>query len=950
MDAGRAAGARITLAFEGDSRAAKNFDLSLGDQHRIRLGRAKENDVIIEQKGTSSFHCEFRFLQNDGAATAELHIRDISTNGVGLKAPGHSAKRLQKGVDTVVADGSIVILPFKVKAEETDNLEELRAYIKVSVNALEPPGAPISTSAPASEFRETDLLNYPPSIPVPNLPPSIPAASGRTPRPLPQPLPARVSATPDAPRTIPEDHPVREGSLSSRFQPTERLHEHRGREWSPARKGDNFAASASGRADSMERGRDQRDREHSQSRRHEDNAPAASSRSERAEQGPDRREPEQNHSSRADNTERGRGRRERERSRSKRGDRERRERERSRSRRGDRERREHEPSRSRRGDRERRDRERSRSRRGDREQDRGGNKDTGRDRMRDSNRDRDRERERRSQDPRRNADSEHADRRTMQNGMVQKPALDEAQSLSTPPPPPPPPLREHATASKAASPVGGKAKGASLAGMQQGMQQPMHAMMGINNMMGMNNTMGMANMAMTGMPGVQGMPGQFVGYGHPSQQPPGHPGAPIGAPISAPIGAPIGRPAACQMPGAAKAANGAPQMSWTSNPPPGNFSTNTLANSPGATPKSKAPPPALPPPPPAATSTDKNVDNSAGAMNASPPVCRAPNSSGNSDSETKASKIQKFCDRFRLDERSKSQLTDFLDKRDSAYENDLSQLYVALEGAGQASPSFVLAAKLREMRFGESHVGPGVGVASSQDQPEKHNAGMQEWQEKEAQEFLTQHKIDDERLKKRFFEALAKRDATFSQDMSHLSRLMGRANNPFGLLASQVKQMENGTFEVRGGQGKGGGKAENGCKGGGGSGGGGDGSWGRNWRADASDGWDSKSWGGSSNGTWGSSSWGTSSWGDKADDSGAGRTNSSWDSAKQAHASSSWRGTSNSGSSKSAWGRGSWDDDRGAQDRQGNSKAERSRSRRRRDDESDDNEQRRRAPRSSNFS
>ena len=74
----------MTLALEHG--APKSFELS-GEERRIRIGRAKENDFVIEQKGTSWFHGELRLLEPSlRTSQALIKLRDTSTNGIGLKA------------------------------------------------------------------------------------------------------------------------------------------------------------------------------------------------------------------------------------------------------------------------------------------------------------------------------------------------------------------------------------------------------------------------------------------------------------------------------------------------------------------------------------------------------------------------------------------------------------------------------------------------------------------------------------------------------------------------------------------------------------------------------------------------------------------------------------------------------------------------------------------------
>ncbi|CAE7723111.1 unnamed protein product, partial [Symbiodinium sp. CCMP2592] len=109
-------GALVTLVSETNLFPTKNFELPSCEE-RIRLGRAKENDLQIDQKGTSWFHCEIRLLEPEkrGSGGEIVKVRDTSTNGVGLKAPGSSVQRLTRGQDTPVPDGSVITMPYKIK-------------------------------------------------------------------------------------------------------------------------------------------------------------------------------------------------------------------------------------------------------------------------------------------------------------------------------------------------------------------------------------------------------------------------------------------------------------------------------------------------------------------------------------------------------------------------------------------------------------------------------------------------------------------------------------------------------------------------------------------------------------------------------------------------------------------------------------------------------------------
>eukprot|EP00435_Cladocopium_sp_Y103_P046523 s324_g13.t1 len=156
-------GARVTLVPENGA-PSKSFEFPSGED---REGAQQQNPVSAKEgalpwcpEGTSWFHAELRLLAPElrGSSGALVKVRDTSTNGIGLKAPGTSTIRLSKGADHPVPDGSLIIIPFKVKAEDGKSPDELRTTVKVMVSKLGDPGlgAPPgnwSTSADAGISR-----------------------------------------------------------------------------------------------------------------------------------------------------------------------------------------------------------------------------------------------------------------------------------------------------------------------------------------------------------------------------------------------------------------------------------------------------------------------------------------------------------------------------------------------------------------------------------------------------------------------------------------------------------------------------------------------------------------------------------------------------------------------------------------------------------------------------
>uniref|UniRef100_A0A7S1WFL4 Ubiquitin-like domain-containing protein n=1 Tax=Alexandrium catenella TaxID=2925 RepID=A0A7S1WFL4_ALECA len=74
--------------------------------------------------GISWFHAELKLLPESlgskNAGSTVLCVQDLSTNHTGLRPPGGSVEQLTKDVLTPVQDGSLFVLPLKVKSTEMD--------------------------------------------------------------------------------------------------------------------------------------------------------------------------------------------------------------------------------------------------------------------------------------------------------------------------------------------------------------------------------------------------------------------------------------------------------------------------------------------------------------------------------------------------------------------------------------------------------------------------------------------------------------------------------------------------------------------------------------------------------------------------------------------------------------------------------------------------------------
>jgi hypothetical protein len=104
----------ISFSITSSDDPAKPHRFTLGPEDQpIKIGRYKKNSLTLSNTGVSWVHLE---LKQVGLG---LVARDLSSNGVGLKAPYHDEPvRIEKGVDVEVEHGSLLVLPFKVSRKE----------------------------------------------------------------------------------------------------------------------------------------------------------------------------------------------------------------------------------------------------------------------------------------------------------------------------------------------------------------------------------------------------------------------------------------------------------------------------------------------------------------------------------------------------------------------------------------------------------------------------------------------------------------------------------------------------------------------------------------------------------------------------------------------------------------------------------------------------------------
>jgi len=161
MRAKDAASIHFTITRENaanGSAVAKSLSLKLGAETPVRIGRAPANDIIVESRGVSQYHCELRVVQVEGAP--QLCIRDLSMNGTGLKkADGKGTSTLEKKTDTPVPDGSLIYVPMMLKMSQA---QTDRAWLKVEYKEsgedaenVPPKGRP-AKPAPVADDKSED--------------------------------------------------------------------------------------------------------------------------------------------------------------------------------------------------------------------------------------------------------------------------------------------------------------------------------------------------------------------------------------------------------------------------------------------------------------------------------------------------------------------------------------------------------------------------------------------------------------------------------------------------------------------------------------------------------------------------------------------------------------------------------------------------------------------------
>eukprot|EP00927_Polykrikos_kofoidii_P055190 TRINITY_DN4947_c0_g1_i1.p2 TRINITY_DN4947_c0_g1~~TRINITY_DN4947_c0_g1_i1.p2 ORF type:complete len:211 (-),score=37.35 TRINITY_DN4947_c0_g1_i1:462-1019(-) len=146
---------RFTVASEGlVTNVTKQFQIKAGET--IRIGRSPLANFSVEHRGISQNHAEFRLLPDSGGRGLQLCIRDLSSNGTGLKKAGsEKAQPVKKDTDEPIANGSVLLVPMRLKVTHSG-----RAWITVTIQEIIQDEAPKGGSASDEEDPEAGRKRF----------------------------------------------------------------------------------------------------------------------------------------------------------------------------------------------------------------------------------------------------------------------------------------------------------------------------------------------------------------------------------------------------------------------------------------------------------------------------------------------------------------------------------------------------------------------------------------------------------------------------------------------------------------------------------------------------------------------------------------------------------------------------------------------------------------------
>lgn len=126
-----------------DDPTPMHFQLSAKDDP-LKVGRNKKSGIVVNKPGVSWVHLEIKFSPETGG----LLLRDLSTNGVGLRSGRNDTMtKVEKEVDTELPSGAAITLPFRIRPTQG----ELQTTLTFSIDGVDSPSSELTESEEAVE-------------------------------------------------------------------------------------------------------------------------------------------------------------------------------------------------------------------------------------------------------------------------------------------------------------------------------------------------------------------------------------------------------------------------------------------------------------------------------------------------------------------------------------------------------------------------------------------------------------------------------------------------------------------------------------------------------------------------------------------------------------------------------------------------------------------------------
>ncbi|CAE7500671.1 unnamed protein product, partial [Symbiodinium necroappetens] len=134
----------FTVTSSEDPESPLHFQLGKADDP-LKVGRNKKSGIVVNQPGVSWVHLEIKLSPGaDG-----LCLRDVSTNGVGLRRRGAALQKVEKEVDTDLPSGTVVVLPFRVRPAPGQTEASSQTSLTFSIDGED-------SLSPSSELTESE--------------------------------------------------------------------------------------------------------------------------------------------------------------------------------------------------------------------------------------------------------------------------------------------------------------------------------------------------------------------------------------------------------------------------------------------------------------------------------------------------------------------------------------------------------------------------------------------------------------------------------------------------------------------------------------------------------------------------------------------------------------------------------------------------------------------------